>query len=418
MTLEQAGKSSLRGCENNMAIRKASDAEFLEAWDRLKSVTLVANELGMTIRRAHDRRRMIEAKLGLTLEAKPRGKTDYEQVKSVLQGFSPEHELTHPVPSPLIVRGTTNQYGSKGELERQWVKTKLDDTQREAAMFAAIDALSEKMPRAKPTKSPKAAIAELCTLYTLTDCHVGMRAWAPEAGEDWDLEIAERTLKGAIKYLIDASPAAATCLLNQLGDWLHFDSLASITPTSGHLLDADSRFPKVVAVATRILRYAVDSLLQKHAFVIVLMAEGNHDMASSVWLRHIFGLLYENEPRVKVMDSELPYYVHVHGKNMLAFHHGHLKKNDQLPLLFAAQYPKEWGATTKRYCHTGHRHHVEEKEHSGMTVIQHATIAARDAYAARGGWIAERKMKAITYHDVHGERSTVTVTPEMLLEAA
>ena len=116
------------------------------------------------------------------------------------------------------------------------------------------------------------------------------------------------------------------------------------------------------------------------------------------------------------MDSELPYYVHVHGETMLAFHHGHLSKNSQLPLLFAAQYPREWGKTIKRYCHTGHRHHVEEKEHSGMTVVQHSTIAARDAYAARGGWVSERKMRAITYHAQHGETSTVTVTPEMLLQ--
>lgn len=396
--------------------QKHSDEVFIECWKRLQSPSAVADELKVDVRRIYERRRKLATR-GIALQTAHNPQIDYEEVKSVLQGFSPEHDLTHPVPSPLIVRGTTNQYGSKGELERQWVKTKLDDTKVEAAMFAAIDALSEKLPRAKPGKSPKATSNELCTLYTLTDCHVGMRAWAPEAGEDWDLEIAERTLKGAIKYLVDASPAATTCVVNQLGDFLHFDSLSPVTPLHGHLLDADSRYSKVVSVATRILRYVIDLALTKHEIVIVLMAEGNHDPASSVWLRHLFGLLYENEPRVKVMQTEMPYYVHRHGEVMLAFHHGHMKKNDSLPLLFAAQYSSEWGATKKRYCHTGHRHHVEEKEHSGMTVTQHATIAARDAYAARGGWIAERKMKAITYHNIHGERSTVTVTPEMLLEA-
>jgi hypothetical protein len=83
-------------------------------------------------------------------------------------------------------------------------------------------------------------------------------------------------------------------------------------------------------------------------------------------------------------------------------------------MLFAATYPKMWGETTKRYCHTGHRHHVEEKEHNGMTVIQHPTIAARDAYAARGGWIADRAMTAITYHEKYGQVARTTVTPEML----
>jgi hypothetical protein len=99
---------------------------------------------------------------------------------------------------------------------------------------------------------------------------------------------------------------------------------------------------------------------------------------------------------------------------MLAFHHGHLKKNDQLPILFAAQFPKIWGATEKRYAHCGHRHHVEEKEHSGLTVIQHPTLAARDAYAARGGWIADRSVRAITYHAEFGEVGRNVITPEML----
>lgn len=190
-----------------------------------------------------------------------------------------------------------------------------------------------------------------------------------------------------------------------------------MTPTSGHQLDADSRYSKVVATAIRILRYAIARMLTKHKKVVVLMAEGNHDIAGAVWLKHIFALLFENEPRVEVIRTEMPYYVYVHGSVLLAFHHGHLKKNDQLPLLFAAQYAKQWGATTKRYCHTGHLHHAEEKEHAGMTVVQHPTIAARDSYATRHGWLADSRMKSIFYHRDHGEAGTIVVTPEML-EAA
>jgi hypothetical protein len=193
--------------------------------------------------------------------------------------------------------------------------------------------------------------------------------------------------------------------------------LEAKTPTSGHILDQDGRFPKVVAAAVRILRRVISFALSRHDQVIVLLAEGNHDLASSVWLRVMFKALYEHEPRVHVIDSELPYYVYQHGQTMLAWHHGHLKKNDQLPLLFAAQFPRVWGDTTKRYAHTGHRHHVEEKEHAGMTVVQHSTLATRDAYAARGGWMSERQCTAITYHAEYGQVCRNTVTPEML-EAA
>ncbi len=128
----------------------------------------------------------------------------------------------------------------------------------------------------------------------------------------------------------------------------------------------------------------------------------------------MFKALYENEPRVQVLDQPLPYYVYQHGQTLLGFHHGHLKKNDQLPLLFASQFPKIWGATVQRYVHTGHRHHVEEKKPSGMTVVQHPTLASRDAYAARGGWIAARKASAITYHSDFGEYSRVTVYAEAM----
>lgn len=343
--------------------------------------------------------------------------TEPDQVQAASRGFAPDFDMTRVVAAPFVVKGVSSYYDKSGELRGQWVKTKLDAAQLEQAMRAAVDALAEGLPRATPATLRKATLDHLCTLYTLTDCHVGMRAWAPETGADWDLDISERILTGAVDYLVATSPASTTCVLNQLGDFLHFDSLMPITPTSGHLLDADSRYSKVVAVATRILRYAIDRLLTKHAKVIVLMAEGNHDMASSVWLRHLFSLLYEAEPRVQVMDTELPYYVHLHGQVMLAFHHGHMKKNDQLPLLFAAQYPREWGAAVKRYCHTGHLHHVEEKEHAGMTVTQHPTLAARDSYAARHGWVADQRMKAIIYHAQHGEAGTISVTPEML-EAA
>lgn len=336
------------------------------------------------------------------------------QKKAALMGYSPAHDMTRTVPEPYIVKGVSTYYNKEGKPSGQWVKSSIDDEKREAMIREAVAALMDEVPRANPTQYPANVAAGLCNVITLTDVHVGAYAWGKETGADWDLTIAEADVIGAVRHLLDACPKADTCVIAQLGDFLHQDGLAAVTPTSGHQLDSDSRFSKVVQVAIRILRSAIDMALQRHARVVVLMAEGNHDIASSVWLRHLFALLYEREPRVSVIDSELPYYVHQHGKTMLGWHHGHLKKFDQLPLLFAAQFPQVWGGTTKRYVHTGHMHHKHEKEHSGITVIQHPTIAARDAYAARGGWVADREMTAITYSDRWGQVARATVCPEML----
>lgn len=37
-----------------------------------------------------------------------------------------------------------------------------------------------------------------------------------------------------------------------------------------------------------------------------MRADGNHDMVSSIWLRHMFKALCENELRIHMIDSEWP----------------------------------------------------------------------------------------------------------------
>lgn len=336
------------------------------------------------------------------------------KLSAAMRGYAPKHDLTHPVPDPYVVRGVSTYYDADGKASGQWIKTSLDDKRAEEIRRAAWDAMAAELPRLEPTLSPAVGHKELCNVYTLTDCHVGMLAWHKEGGADWDLKIAEATLSGCFEHMVLNSPKAAVGVVAQLGDFLHSDSLLPVTPTSGHVLDQDGRFSKTVEVAVRVLRRVVGYALTRHDKVMVLMAEGNHDPASSVWLRVMFKALFENEPRVEVIDSELPYYCYQHGQTMLAWHHGHLKKTEALPLLFAAQFPKVWGGTTHRYCHTGHRHHVDEREHSGMLVTQHATLSARDAYASRGGWLSQRQATSITYHSRFGQVARNTVTPEML----
>lgn len=325
---------------------------------------------------------------------------------------------TFPAPDGMFVRSVSTLVdGQTGVVKQQWVKS---DVEREdkikAFMEACIRVAAERVKPIGRIKKPnlKKLNKMLCNLVTLTDCHVGMLAWGKETGAPWDLAIAEKTLIDTFIRMIDAAPAAALCIINQLGDFLHFDSLKAITPEHGNLLDADSRYQKVVVVAVRILRAIVEHALTKHERVHVLMNEGNHDPAGSVWLRVIFSALYANNPRVTVEMSPLPYVYVQWGKTMLGFHHGHLVKNlGELPLYFAAKWPEVWGATTKRYIHSGHKHNVEEKEHPGAKTIQHPTLAAEDAYAARhAGWLSERQATCMTYHRETGEYARQIFLPE------
>lgn len=318
-------------------------------------------------------------------------------------------------PDGYNVKGVSTLYGAEGEVKVQWVKTDADRDRQRILMQAAIEELCLAIPAQAPLPPPMHFAPKLCNQYTFTDYHMGMLAWWKEGGADWDLQIAEKVLIGCFEHMLAQAPAARVGILMQLGDFLHTDGMIPVTPAHGNVLDADSRFQKIVAVTIRALRHIVNRMLEKHEAVHVVMAEGNHDPTSSIWLQQMFAALYEKETRITICDSPLPYYAYQHGKTMIAAHHGHLTKPGGLPGLMAAQFPKMWGDTTKRYVHCGHRHHIDEKEHPGIVVVQHPTLAARDAYAARGGWVAERGARCETYHSEFGQVARTIVTPEMVL---
>lgn len=304
----------------------------------------------------------------------------------------------------MMLKGVSTFYDGDGRKSAEWVLQRAD-AQRQADMQkAALEALCANLPPLAPIDAPTAALDEnLISVYTLTDCHIGMLAWDKETGHDWDLTIAERCLVGTLIRMIDAAPPSLDGLVNELGDFEHFDSLAPVTPTNHHILDADSRFQKMIQTSVRVLRRVIEHALTKHQTVYVQIKEGNHDPAASAWKRVMFSMLYADNPRVKIDMSPNPYTMHLHGKTMLGFYHGHLAKLVNLPLLYAAQFPVAWGSTEFRYIHTGHKHHVEEKEYPGVNVIQHPTLAAPDAYASRGGWLSKRQATSMTYHRETGE---------------
>lgn len=335
--------------------------------------------------------------------------------KATRRGWAPESDMTIPTPDGYKVKGTSTLYDPDGNVKIQWVKTNEDRERQLKIMEEIIAGMCHDVIRLEALPPPTGTNDDLLNVYTMTDCHMGMLAWDQETGQDWDLTIAEKTLTGCFAAMVDRSPDASSCIISQLGDFLHYDGLEAITPTSGHILDADSRFGKLVASAVRTLRGLVDMALAKHDKVYILMAEGNHDMASSVWLRVMFAALYENEPRIEMIHSESPYYAHQFGKTMLGWHHGHKKGLDpSTALMFATRNSQMFGDTEYRYIHFGDKHHHAAKEVAGFYLEQHPTLAAADAYAARGGWDSLQRAVAITYHKDFGEAARYTVTPAMV----
>jgi hypothetical protein len=315
--------------------------------------------------------------------------------------------------SKLTITGKSTLKDSDGKIVMEWTKTNLTKERQLESARLAIEAMQEDIKPVSHIKFNGETSGNLCNQYTITDFHLGMMAWSEESGADWDMKIAEELLIKWFERAIQISPNSSQAIFAQIGDFLHWDGLDAVTPMNKHLLDADTRFSKLVRTSIRVIRQVVSMLLDKHEKVHIIMAEGNHDPASSVWLREMFDFYYSQEDRVTVDTSPDIYYHYNWGKVSLYYHHGHKRRGLVLQNAFISKFKEFYGNSKFNYGHSGHFH--AEKTDSGLMVIeQHPTLAAKDAYASRGGYHSNRNAKVITYHKEFGEVGRLTISPEMI----
>lgn len=337
------------------------------------------------------------------------------KAKLAKKGVGHGRDVSHLVPDGYKIKGTSSLVDEFGNTKLQWVKTDTDAERQVELMKAVIEGMKSEITPVSPVKAVRAKRDDkLLNLYTVSDFHLGMLAWADESGDDWDMKIAEDLFSRWFDAAFQKAPDAGTGVINLLGDLAHFDSLDAVTPASGHVLDADTRYQKLVRYMIRMVRRVVGMALVKHKNVRLLIVQGNHDESGMIWLAEMFSTLYDNEPRVFVDTSPDVYKMVQHGKTTLFFHHGHKARFDAIEPVMIAKFRKAFGESVYSYAHVGHLHHQKIVESRNMIVEQHRTLAAKDAYASRGGWMSGRSANVITYSAEYGEVARLTISPEML----
>ena len=338
------------------------------------------------------------------------------QVKkyAAVQGYSPEHDMTHVVPDGFKVKGVSTYYDKDGKAAGQWVKSSADEEARRQMMLDVIDAMIVDLPKAVPRDKNEEGNADLMAVYPLGDAHIGMRAWGEECGEDWDLVIAEKMFVGGFDRVVKTAPRCKRAVIIDLGDWMHADNMSGTTERSGHTLDVDGRFGKMAYVAVKILRRMIESALDHHEQVEVICNIGNHNDTSAQLVSIALMNIYENEPRILVHPYAKPFHYITHGKSLIGTHHGHTCKADKLPLVMATDQALAWGASEHRYWYTGHIHHDTLKEYPGVKVESFRTMAGKDAYSVWNGYRASQDMKCIVHNLTDGEVERHTVNISMM----
>lgn len=333
-----------------------------------------------------------------------RGCVEAAKERASLQGYSPEHGMTHVAPAAFVVKGTTTLYDEEGKQKLQWVKTVLNNDKAEQVVRDFVELLAKDVKGLAPIiKPPKHSDSDLLAVYPMGDPHFGMYAWAEETGDDFDTEIAERLTCAAVDRLVDSAPAAETALLLELGDFFHADNNTARTPQSGAQLDVDTRWARVMQIGLRAMIYCVKRLAEKHKTVHVRIKKGNHDPHASFALALALDAYFHGQERIKIDLSPSVHWFFRFGKVLIGSTHGDTTKMVNLPGVMAADRPEDWGATKFRYWYAGHVHHTEVKEYPGVICEYFRTLAAKDAWHAGQGYRAGRDMQCIVHHREFGE---------------
>lgn len=358
-----------------------------------------AASLGLP-RQTFEGRLRVAARYGL-LGFKP--VPDGFEVSRISSGPNGEHVQMRPErgadwqqPEGHTVKGVSALLDGDGRVVQQWVKTKVDGPSLPDLVAAVREAFEDYQPAVQPF--PLRDVREdIVTVIPLPDLHVGLLAWEDETGGNYDIHIAREVLQRSITDLVESMPPSKHCLVLGLGDLLHFDGYEPRTERSGNVLDTDSRFPKVLREALRLVKYTIDLCLLRHEHVEVRLLAGNHDTRAALAVALALSEGYAGDERVTVDDSPAYIWFRRYGKVLLGATHGDRAKPADMPLLMAVDRPQDWADSTRRRVFTGHVHHERLREIGGVIVETLRSPVAKDAYHSFEGYRAGRSVYGYTF---------------------
>lgn len=315
------------------------------------------------------------------------------------------------MPEGQAVKGYSVLVNPQGEVIQQWIKLREDGGQTDL-VEALKTAFADTAPVSPVEMFPGTGCEDTLTTYNIADFHLGLLAWKPETGTNFDLHIAEAMLKDTITKLVARTPPSKEAVILNLGDFLHSDSNLNRTARSGNVLDVEGRYAKVLQLGVKLLIWVVQLALQKHENVELENIPGNHDPQTSLTLSIALDAYFHGNPRVKINTSPSSFWHREFGKVLLTATHGDMIKPEAMPGVIAAYFPEAWGRTEFRYCYLGHVHHSAKGggELHGLTYEVFRTIAAKDNWAYQSGYSSARSMVAITHNSVTGEDTRTTVS--------
>ena len=240
-----------------------------------------------------------------------------------------------------------------------------------------------KLPKTKLNKKGE----KVCAIMSLQDIHFGK-----QGNETIDKDF-EETI---INLLERATPAHSIEKMYFVvgGDLINMDTFEGTT-TSGTGLDNCMTATDAYIQAFDAMHWAIGYIKAFCKELVVVYVPGNHDRLSSFHLVHALSQsIHSSEITWDIKYEERK--VHVWHNNFNAFEHGD-KRSKNNPLIYASEYPKQWGETVNRTLFKGHIHtdrkveYMTSNETAGFIEKTLPSLGKTDYYHYSNKYVGNRR---------------------------
>ena len=257
-----------------------------------------------------------------------------------------------------------------------------------------------KLPKTNINKNDKDVV---CGIMSLQDIHFGK-----EGNETIDKDF-EDTIRDLVRRAIPTH-YIETMYFVVGGDLINMDTFTGTT-TSGTPVDNCVSATEAYEQAFDAMHWAINYIKAFCEKLVVVYVPGNHDRLSSHHLAHALSKSITSDDiewDVKYEERK----VYTWGNNFNAFEHGD-KRSKNNPLIYASEYPKQWGATTNRTLYKVHTdrkvEYMTSNETAGFIEKTLPSLGKTDYYHYSNKFTCNRRSgKLELQHPIKGTMTELT----------
>lgn len=298
-----------------------------------------------------------------------------------------------------------SQYWNK-EKGTKWLVSALVSriTQEEHVQHNFLEILSEyKLPQFQPL-DPAAfwinatSSEKVCGVLSLQDLHFGKTG-----NEDM-----HEVLKNSMEYLV--AKGFKNYMMEKVvmiigPDTLNMDTFGGTT-TKGTPVENSEMATEAYLKAFEALAWTIGHVKQFCENLEVVFISGNHDRLSSFHLLHALSQTFREWPNTVFNIDYAERKVITYGENMLCFEHGDVSAKNN-PLVYAVEFPREWGACKHRMLYTGHYHgrkskeFITENEEHGFVSRIIPALTNTDYYHYHNKFVGNKRSALLHLHEAN-----------------